>query len=184
MRPIIRVSAPVARSNAFTVDRLHPYGCIQLPLAREGRLDEAKEVQAAYQQAVSSAYAAGDGYEDAHKAGRAAAARRMDQLEVDAYLDDVQDVLSGASVGLSLLSFGCLVAAPETAGVSGAPALWLFAGSAAVSAANAGITMYRQQTDFVDDKSATVTYLLSFLSAVPVLDVGASAGGAALEWRD
>jgi hypothetical protein len=77
-----------------------------------------------------------------------------------------------------------LVAAPETAGVSGAPALWLFAGSAAVSAANAGITMYRQQTGFVDDKSATVTYLLSFLSAVPVLDVGASAGGAALEWRD
>ena len=87
-------------------------------------------------------------------------------------------------MGLSVASAGCLIAVVPTGGASTPFAATLFLASAVVTGLNVGITMYRQQTGFIDDQDATVSYLLGALSMVPILEVGASIGGAALEWRD
>jgi len=102
----------------------------------------------------------------------------------DAYLDNIQDFLSGASVVLSVVSAGCLVASLGTVGVSAAPGFGLFVASALVTGLNVGITMYRQQTGFVDDRDAGVSYMLAGMSMVPVPSIAASVAAAALEWRD
>jgi RHS repeat-associated protein len=113
-----------------------------IDLAREGRLDEAKAVQGAYQQAVSSAYAAGGGYEDAHKAGASAAQERLGWLIRLSPVPTVPDDLDRAANSIGAIGECMQILGGPLAMVGGASSLTPAAFASAPMAAQAGLLLY------------------------------------------